>query len=63
MSGACSTQGEMRNSYTIFVGQPEGKRLLGRNGRRWKDNIEIYVRRRLWIGYVWLSIGTDDGLF
>jgi hypothetical protein len=53
----------MRNSYTIFVGQPEGKRLLGRNGRRWKDNIEIYVRRRLWIGYVWLSIGTDDGLF
>jgi hypothetical protein len=30
--------GEMRSSYRIFVGKPEGKRPLGRPKRRWEDN-------------------------
>jgi hypothetical protein len=29
MGGACSTNGEKRNSYRILVGMPEGKRPLG----------------------------------
>jgi hypothetical protein len=33
----------MRNSYKIPVGKPEGKRLVGRPGRRWDDNIRIDV--------------------
>jgi hypothetical protein len=30
MGIACSTKGEKRNAYRILVGEPEGKRLLGR---------------------------------
>jgi hypothetical protein len=29
--------GDMRNVYNILVGKPEGKKLLGRPGRRWED--------------------------
>jgi hypothetical protein len=31
----------MRNSYKYFVGNPEGKRPLGRPGGRWEDNIRM----------------------
>ena len=27
--------------FTVLVGKPEGKRLLGRPGRRWEDNIKM----------------------
>jgi len=37
--------GEMRNGYKIFIRKPEGKRLLGRPGSRWEDN----VRMDLWV--------------
>jgi hypothetical protein len=30
MGRACSTNGDKRNAYRIWVGKPEGKRLLGR---------------------------------
>jgi hypothetical protein len=33
MSTACSTNGEKRNVYRIFVGKPEGKMPLGRTSR------------------------------
>jgi hypothetical protein len=33
--------GQMRNTYNIVVGKPEGKRPLERPRRRWKDNIRI----------------------
>jgi hypothetical protein len=35
----CSTNGEKRNAYRLLVGNPEGKRPLGRPRRRWMDNI------------------------
>jgi hypothetical protein len=28
-----------RNAYRLLVGKPEGRRPLGRPGRRWLDNI------------------------
>ena len=31
--------GEKRKLYSILVGKPEGKRLLGRPIRCWEDNI------------------------
>jgi hypothetical protein len=42
-SGRRNDQGmkEQRNVYKILVGNPEGKRPLGRPARRWEDNIEI----------------------
>jgi hypothetical protein len=33
--------GEKSNVYRLLVGKPEGKRLLGRPRRRWKDNIKV----------------------
>jgi len=39
MSGTCSTRGDIRNVFKILVRKPEGKRPLGRPGRRWEDNI------------------------
>jgi hypothetical protein len=33
--------GKKMNVYRLLVGKPEGKRPLGRLGRRWIDNIKI----------------------
>jgi hypothetical protein len=36
--------GENRNADRIFVGKPEGKRLLGRRRRGWDEGIKIGIR-------------------
>jgi hypothetical protein len=33
--------GEERGVYSVLVGKPEGKRLLGRPRRRWEDDIRV----------------------
>jgi hypothetical protein len=33
--------GEKGNAYRILVGKPEGKRPLGRQRRRWVDNVKM----------------------
>jgi hypothetical protein len=43
-AGHVTRMGEKRNPYVIFVGKPEGKRLLGRPRHKWLDNIKIYLR-------------------
>ena len=32
---------QSRNAYRVLVGNPEGKRPLGRSRRRWEDNIRM----------------------
>ena len=32
---------EGRRAFKVLTGTPAGKRLLGRSGRRWEDNIRI----------------------
>jgi hypothetical protein len=59
--------GEKRNAYWILVGKPDGKRPLGRPRRRWMDNIKMDLREIrwdgvVWIGLIWLRIGTSGGL-
>jgi hypothetical protein len=39
MDRACNTPGQKTNSYKVLVGEPEGRRPLGRPKRRWEDNI------------------------
>jgi hypothetical protein len=39
MAGNIAGIGEMRNSYKILVGKPEGTGQHGRPRRRWEDNI------------------------
>jgi hypothetical protein len=60
-----SPMGEKRNAYRILVGNPEEKRPLGRPRRRWVDNIKMDLRGiggMVWIGLIWLRIGTGGGL-
>jgi hypothetical protein len=33
--------GEKRNAYSLVVGNPEGKRPLGRARRMWENNIKM----------------------
>jgi hypothetical protein len=37
-AGHVAQIGERKNAYRISVGNPEGKRLLGRTRRRWVRN-------------------------
>jgi hypothetical protein len=41
------------------VGKPEGKRPLGRRGRRWEDNIKINLREIGWSGIDWIDLAQD----
>jgi hypothetical protein len=43
-AGHAAGMGELRNACNILVGKPEGRRPLGRPGRRWEDNIRIDLR-------------------
>jgi hypothetical protein len=36
-------KGEMRNTYSILVGKPEGKRILGKSSRRCDGNIKMVL--------------------
>jgi hypothetical protein len=51
--------GETRNAYRILVGKPEGKRPLGRQRRRWVDNIKMDLREIGWDGKDWLELAED----
>jgi len=44
------------------VRKPEGKGPLGRQRRRWEDNIKMDLEDvGLWTGSSWLRIGTGGG--
>jgi hypothetical protein len=43
------------------VGKPDGKRLLGRPGCRWEDNIKLDIRKRGWEGVDWIHLEQDRG--
>jgi hypothetical protein len=59
MSMAFSTNGVTRNAYRIMVGNPEGKRPLGRRRRRWVDNIKMDLREIRWNGMDWIDLAQD----
>jgi hypothetical protein len=46
---ACGTHGEERVIYRISVGRSEGKRPLGRPGRKWENLREIGINGANWI--------------
>jgi hypothetical protein len=52
--------------YKVLVGNPEGKRPLGRPRLRWEDGIRTDLREiglGVWIGFDWLRTGTGGGLW
>ena len=65
MGRTCSTYGERRDVYRVFVGKLEGERPLGRLRRRWEDNMNMdrhEVGWGPWTGLIWLRIWTGGGL-
>jgi hypothetical protein len=51
--------GEKRNAYRILVGQPEGKRPLGRRRRRWINNIKMNMRGIEWDAMDWIDLACN----
>jgi hypothetical protein len=41
------------------VRTPEGKRPLGRAGRKWEDNIKMDLRKIGWDGIDWIDLAQD----
>jgi hypothetical protein len=58
-AGYVARMGEKRNAYRILVGNPEGKRPLGRPRRRWVDNIKMDLREIAWDGGDWIDLAQD----
>jgi hypothetical protein len=51
---------EKRNAYRLLlVGEPEGKRSLGRRRRRWVDNIKMDLLEIGWGGVDWIGLDQD----
>jgi hypothetical protein len=51
--------GEERTVYKVLVGNPEGKRPLGRPRHRWENGIRMDLREiGLW-GVDWIRLAQD----
>jgi hypothetical protein len=59
IGGEYSTMGDMRNVYKLLVRKPEGKRPLGRNRRRWEDNIRMDLREIGRESVDWMYLADD----
>jgi hypothetical protein len=57
--GHVARMGEKRNMYRLLVGQPEGRRPLGRPSRMWVDNIRMDLGELGWGGVDWIGLAQD----
>jgi hypothetical protein len=51
--------GEGRGAYRVWVGQPEGKRPVGRPRHRWEDNIKMDLGEIGIDGANWIPLAQD----
>jgi hypothetical protein len=58
-AGHEARMGEKRNAYRLLVGNPEGKRPLGRPIRRWVDNIRMDLGEVGWGDVDWIDLAQD----
>jgi hypothetical protein len=47
---------EKKNAYRLLVGKPEGKRPLGKRGRRGMNNIKMDLIELGWSGMDWIDL-------
>jgi hypothetical protein len=50
---------EKRNAYRLLVGNPEGKRSLGKPRRRCVDNIKMDLRQIACDGGDWIDLAQN----
>jgi hypothetical protein len=58
-AGHVARMGEMRNTYRLLVGKPEGKRPLGRPRCRWVDNSRMDLGEVGWGDVDWIGLAKD----
>jgi hypothetical protein len=58
-AGHVARMGEDRGVYRVLVGKPEGKRLLGRPRRRWKDNFKLDLQEVGGGRVDWMELAQD----
>jgi hypothetical protein len=58
-TGQVACMGKKRNAYTILVGKPEGKRLLGRHRCRREDSITMDLRKTGWDDMNWIHLAQN----
>ena len=58
-TGHVARMGEKRDLYRVLVGEPEGKRPLGRPRRRWEDNIKMDLQEVGSGGMEWIELDQD----
>jgi hypothetical protein len=57
--GHVARMGDRRGVYRILVGNPEGKRALGRSRRSWEDNIKMDLQEVGCEGVYWFELAED----
>jgi len=62
-AGHVARMGDERGVYRVFVGKPEGKRLLGRPRRRWMDNIRMDLQEVGCGGMDWIGLAQDRDMW
>jgi hypothetical protein len=58
-AGHVARMGEKMNVYKLLVGNPKGKRPLGRPRRRWIDNIKMGLLEIGLSGVDWIGLAQD----
>jgi hypothetical protein len=58
-AGYVARMGEERNVYTLLMGNPEGKSLLGKPRHMWEDNIKTYLRELKRGDVEWIGLAKD----
>jgi hypothetical protein len=61
LAGHVARMEDKWNPYStrILVGNPEGKRPLGRQKFRWVDNIKMALEEIGWNGMDWIDLARD----
>jgi hypothetical protein len=58
-AGHGARMGEDRGVHRMLVGKPIGKRPLGRQRRRWEDNIKMHLQEVGGGGGEWMELAQD----
>jgi hypothetical protein len=58
-AGHVARMGEDRACGGLLVGKPEGRRPLGRDRRRWEDNIKMDLQGMGCEGMDWIELAQD----